>query len=60
MDEATTLVSQRSSLQRLLASAGLPLIDDSDETAYTNLNQVCPFVSLLLLLLLLLISLIYV
>nr|CAD1827831.1 unnamed protein product [Ananas comosus var. bracteatus] len=35
----TSLVSQRSSLQRLLASSGLPLMSESDETAYANLNQ---------------------
>ncbi|ONK69711.1 uncharacterized protein A4U43_C05F25930 [Asparagus officinalis] len=40
IDKATTLVAQRNSLQRLLASSGLPLIDDSDEMAYTHLNQV--------------------
>ncbi|XP_008794383.1 uncharacterized protein LOC103710455 [Phoenix dactylifera] len=36
----TTLVGQRSSLQRLLASSGLPLLTESDDIAYTNLNQV--------------------
>ncbi len=36
----TSLVAQRSSLQRLLASSGLPLMSESDETAYTNLNQI--------------------
>ncbi|XP_073010833.1 uncharacterized protein [Typha latifolia] len=35
-----SLVGQRSSLQRLLASSGLPLMSESDEMAYTNLNQV--------------------
>ncbi|KAJ0984915.1 hypothetical protein J5N97_003271 [Dioscorea zingiberensis] len=34
------LVGQRSSLQQLLASSGLPLMSNSDDEAYTNLNQV--------------------
>uniref|UniRef100_A0A1D1YI74 Protein FAM33A n=1 Tax=Anthurium amnicola TaxID=1678845 RepID=A0A1D1YI74_9ARAE len=35
-----TLVGQRSSLQRLLASSNLPLISDDDGLAYANLNQI--------------------
>ncbi|XP_039120547.1 uncharacterized protein LOC120256953 [Dioscorea cayenensis subsp. rotundata] len=34
------LVGQRSSLQQLLASSGLPLMSESDDEAYTNLNKV--------------------
>ncbi|MQL74833.1 hypothetical protein Taro_007193 [Colocasia esculenta] len=41
MDKArATLLGQRSSLQRLLASSGLPLISDDDELVYSNLNQI--------------------
>ncbi|KAF5957414.1 hypothetical protein HYC85_004639 [Camellia sinensis] len=36
----TTLVGNRSSLQRLQASTGIPVTSDSDDPAYTNFNQV--------------------
>lgn len=36
----TTLLGQKISLQRLLASSGLPLISEQDDSAYSNLNQV--------------------
>ncbi|CAA7408121.1 unnamed protein product [Spirodela intermedia] len=36
----TTLLGQKISLQRLLASSGLPLISDQDDLAYSNLNQI--------------------
>ncbi|XP_077238190.1 spindle/kinetochore-associated protein isoform X2 [Tasmannia lanceolata] len=36
----TTLVGNRSLLKRMQASSGLPLISDSDDLAYTNLNQI--------------------
>uniref|UniRef100_A0A5B7A3H8 Protein FAM33A n=1 Tax=Davidia involucrata TaxID=16924 RepID=A0A5B7A3H8_DAVIN len=35
-----TLVGNRSLVQRLQASAGVPVTSDSDDTAYTNFNQV--------------------
>ncbi|XP_058067808.1 uncharacterized protein LOC131217081 [Magnolia sinica] len=41
IDEArTTLVGNRSLLQRMQASSGLPITSDSVDLAYTNLNQV--------------------
>ncbi|CAL9136102.1 hypothetical protein MUK42_07261 [Musa troglodytarum] len=36
----SVLVGQRHSLQMLLASSGLPSTSESDDIAYTNLNQV--------------------
>ncbi|KAI7998399.1 hypothetical protein ACSBR2_035740 [Camellia fascicularis] len=36
----TTLVGNRSSLQRLQASTGIPVTSDSDDPAYTNFNQI--------------------
>ncbi|KAG2700395.1 hypothetical protein I3843_07G227800 [Carya illinoinensis] len=36
----TTLVGNRSLLQRMQASVGIPLTSDSDDPAYANFNQV--------------------
>ncbi|GMP83815.1 hypothetical protein CsSME_00037601 [Camellia sinensis var. sinensis] len=36
----TTLVGNRSSLQRLQASTGIPVTSDSDDPAYTNFKQI--------------------
>ncbi|XP_078156642.1 spindle/kinetochore-associated protein [Carex rostrata] len=35
-----SLIGQKNSIQRLLASSGLPPISESDEGAYANLNQI--------------------
>ncbi|KAI0518753.1 hypothetical protein KFK09_006189 [Dendrobium nobile] len=41
MDQVrVSLSAQRNSLNRLLASSGLPPKNDSDDIAYTNLNQI--------------------
>ncbi|KAM0059738.1 putative spindle and kinetochore-associated protein [Helianthus debilis subsp. tardiflorus] len=36
----TTIVGNRSSLQRLQTSMGIPVTNDSDDPAYTNFNEV--------------------
>ncbi|KAJ3695425.1 hypothetical protein LUZ60_000802 [Juncus effusus] len=35
-----SLVAQRNPIQKLLASSGLPLMNESDEATYTNLDQI--------------------
>lgn len=36
----TTLVGNRSLVQRMQASMGIPVASDSDDTSYANFNQV--------------------
>ncbi|MFS8030126.1 putative spindle and kinetochore-associated protein [Helianthus anomalus] len=36
----TTIVGNRASLQRLQTSMGIPVTNDSDDSAYTNFNEV--------------------